>query len=89
MCIVCIRLREPSPAQVPFSIINMEAKVISGTRLSTLPRSYIRPKSDRPKLSQVAVSNNIPVIDLGCQDWTLIVAQIGNACQEYGFFQVL
>ncbi|KAL0411841.1 UNVERIFIED_CONTAM: protein DOWNY MILDEW RESISTANCE 6 [Sesamum latifolium] len=51
--------------------------------------SYIRPKFDRPKLFEVVDCNNIPVIDLACRDMSLIVKQIGNACREYGFFQVI
>ncbi|KAL0347859.1 UNVERIFIED_CONTAM: protein DOWNY MILDEW RESISTANCE 6 [Sesamum calycinum] len=51
--------------------------------------SYIRPESDRPKLLEVADCDNIPVIDLGCKDRSLIVKQTGDACREYGFFQVI
>lgn len=68
----------------------METKVISsGIRHSTLPQSYIRPESDRPRLSEVADCENVPVIDLGCTDRTHIIRQIGEACRNYGFFQVL
>ncbi|CAI9769532.1 unnamed protein product [Fraxinus pennsylvanica] len=69
---------------------SMEAKVISsGIRYSSLPSSYIRPESERPKLSEVADCENVPVIDLGYGDRSLIIKQIGDACQEYGFFQVI
>ncbi|PIN24661.1 Iron/ascorbate family oxidoreductase [Handroanthus impetiginosus] len=67
----------------------MAAKVISGVQFSSLPSSYIRPESERPKLSEVADCNNVPVVDLGCQDRSLVVKQIGDACKEYGFFQVI
>ncbi|PIN24658.1 Flavanone 3-dioxygenase [Handroanthus impetiginosus] len=67
----------------------MAAKVISRVQFSSLPSSYIRPESERPKLSEVADCNNVPVVDLGCQDRSLLVKQIGDACQEYGFFQVI
>lgn len=67
----------------------MEAKVISsGQSYTTLPASYIRPASDRPSLSQVSDCENVPVIDLGTQDKHLITRQIGDACEQYGFFQV-
>lgn len=67
----------------------MEAKVIStGIRFSTLPDKYIRPESERPRLSEVAVCNDVPVIDLGCGDRNLVVKQIAEACREFGFFQV-
>lgn len=66
----------------------METKVISGVEFSSLPSSYIRPESDRPRLSEVSECNDVPVIDLGCKDRGLLVKQIGDACREYGFFQV-
>lgn len=69
---------------------SMEAKVISsGIRYSSLPSSYIRPESERPKLSEVADCENVPVIDLGCGNRSLIIKQIGDACHEFGFFQVI
>ncbi|KAG6432369.1 hypothetical protein SASPL_103945 [Salvia splendens] len=67
----------------------METKVISGVVFSRLPSSYIRPESDRPRLSEVLECNDVPVIDLGCKDRGLLVKQIGDACREYGFFQVI
>ncbi|XP_019179826.1 PREDICTED: protein DOWNY MILDEW RESISTANCE 6-like [Ipomoea nil] len=68
----------------------MEAKVLSnGTRYSSLPESYVRPEPDRPRLSEVAVCNDVPVIDLGCGERALIVKEIAEACSEYGFFQVI
>ncbi|KAJ6677452.1 PROTEIN DOWNY MILDEW RESISTANCE 6 [Salix viminalis] len=38
-------------------------------------------KSQRAKM--------FPVIDLGCEDRSQIVRQIGDACEHYGFFQVI
>nr|QWT44771.1 downy mildew resistance-like protein 6 v5 [Ocimum basilicum]QWT44772.1 downy mildew resistance-like protein 6 v6 [Ocimum basilicum] len=67
----------------------METKVISGTQFTSLPSCYVRPESERPKLSEVADCEDVPVIDLGCGDRGLIVKQIGDACREYGFFQVI
>ncbi|KAL8095632.1 protein DOWNY MILDEW RESISTANCE 6 [Apium graveolens] len=68
----------------------MEAKVISsGQSYTTLPASYIRPASDRPSLSQVSDCENVPLIDLGTKDKHLITRQIGDACEQYGFFQVI
>lgn len=66
----------------------MATKIISGTQFSSLPASYIRKEWERPMLHQVGVFDNIPVIDLGCEDANLVVDQIGRACHEYGFFQV-
>ncbi|KAH6813136.1 2-oxoglutarate and oxygenase superfamily protein [Perilla frutescens var. frutescens] len=67
----------------------MTTKIISGIEFSRLPSSYIRDESERPRLCEVDVSNNIPVIDLSCPDRTLVIQQIGQACREYGFFQVI
>ncbi|KAL0379654.1 UNVERIFIED_CONTAM: protein DOWNY MILDEW RESISTANCE 6 [Sesamum angustifolium] len=67
----------------------MEPKVISGIQFSSLPSSYIRPESQRPKLSEVVEFDSVPIIDLGCEDRSLIIKQIGDACREYGFFQVI
>ncbi|XP_073028797.1 protein DOWNY MILDEW RESISTANCE 6-like [Primulina eburnea] len=67
----------------------METKVISGIQFSSLPASYIRPEHERPKLSEVMECENVPVIDLGCEDKSLTIKKIGHACQEYGFFQVI
>lgn len=68
----------------------METKVISsGIKYSTLPPSYVRPESERPRLSQVSDWENVPLIDLGCGDRALVMRQIGEACRHYGIFQVL
>lgn len=75
-----------SPATVQ---IKMAAKVISsGFRYTTLPEGYVRPVNDRPNLSQVSDCNDVPVIDIGCGDRRVISRQIGDACRNYGFFQV-
>ncbi|KAI5657503.1 hypothetical protein M9H77_26296 [Catharanthus roseus] len=68
----------------------MDTKVISsGVRHTRLPESYVRPESERPNLSEVSDCQNVPVIDLGSGDRTLIVRQVGDACRDYGFFQVI
>lgn len=67
----------------------METKVISGVHFSSLPSSYIRPESDRPNLSEVSECDDVPIIDLDCEDSSLLIKQIGDACREYGFFQVI
>ncbi|KAK6142889.1 hypothetical protein DH2020_023237 [Rehmannia glutinosa] len=67
----------------------MATNIISGIKFSSLPTNYIRPKSDRPKLCEVSDCNDIPVIDLGCQHKNRLIKQIGDACRDYGFFQVI
>lgn len=67
----------------------MEANLISsGVRHSSLPESYVRPESERPRLSEVSQSENIPIIDLGSEDKARIIREIHEACKNYGFFQV-
>lgn len=71
---------------------------LAASQLQKLPSNYIRPLSERPDLSQVlhdydtnSSHNNIPLIDLQnlCgPDRPNIVKQIGEACLNYGFFQV-
>ncbi|KAM7268061.1 hypothetical protein ACFE04_010227 [Oxalis oulophora] len=61
----------------------------SGVQYTNLPESYVRPESERPRLSEVSACENIPVIDLGCLDRSQIVKQVGDACLNYGFFQVI
>ncbi|XWS48662.1 hypothetical protein CRYUN_Cryun13aG0095300 [Craigia yunnanensis] len=68
----------------------MDTKVLSsGIRYSNLPESYVRPESERPRLSEVSECENVPVIDLGCEDRGQIIQQISLACMYYGFFQVI
>ncbi|KAG5567244.1 hypothetical protein RHGRI_002711 [Rhododendron griersonianum] len=68
----------------------MDTKVIStGVRYTSLLDSYVRPEADRPKLSEVQDCDDVPIIDLGSEDRTSIVQQIGNACLLYVFFQVI
>ncbi|PIN23790.1 Iron/ascorbate family oxidoreductase [Handroanthus impetiginosus] len=70
-------------------MVSLEPKVISGIQFSSLPSSYIRPESERPNLCEVLDCDNVPVINLACEDRSLIIKQIGDACREYGFFQVI
>ncbi|KAK0597357.1 hypothetical protein LWI29_024483 [Acer saccharum] len=67
----------------------MDTKVISsGVRYSRLPESYVRPESKRPRLSEFSDCENVPLIDLGCEDRPSLVQQIGDSCEKSGFFQV-
>ncbi|XP_028790776.1 protein DOWNY MILDEW RESISTANCE 6 [Neltuma alba] len=68
----------------------METKVLSsGAPFSTLPASYVRPESDRPRLSDVSTCEDVPIIDLASPDRALLLLQIREACKSYGFFQVI
>ncbi|KAK4273826.1 hypothetical protein QN277_017147 [Acacia crassicarpa] len=68
----------------------METKLLStGVTFSTLPASYVRPESDRPRLSVVSTCQDVPIIDLACPDRTHLLVQLREACKSYGFFQVI
>ncbi|XP_021909354.1 protein DOWNY MILDEW RESISTANCE 6 [Carica papaya] len=68
----------------------METKVLSsGVRYENLPENYVRPESERPRLAEVSACQNVPVVDLGCDDRTQIIQQISDACKDFGFFQVI
>ncbi|KAK1412614.1 hypothetical protein QVD17_34003 [Tagetes erecta] len=54
----------------------------------TLPENYIFPVHQRPGSTHVPLCKNIPIIDLS-KSQTQTVQQIGHACQEFGFFQVI
>ena len=60
--------------------------------VSRVPSNFIRPFGERPNLEQVQFSgDSIPVIDLqglGGPNHSDVIGKIGQACQEYGFFQV-
>ncbi|KAK1305183.1 hypothetical protein QJS10_CPB11g00548 [Acorus calamus] len=63
--------------------------LLSAVHHENLPESYVRPISERPRLTEVIVDDNIPLVDLGCPNRSVIVRQIGDACLSYGFFQVV
>ncbi|XP_051129468.1 protein DOWNY MILDEW RESISTANCE 6-like [Andrographis paniculata] len=67
----------------------MATKLISSAQFTTLPKNYIRPESDRPRLSEVVQCDDIPIIDLGAADRAAVVNQIADACRHYGFFKVI
>lgn len=65
-----------------------ELLLSTGKKHHNLPESYIRPEPERPRLNEVQTDRNIPVIDLNCPDKSRIIAQVTDACQTYGIFQV-
>ncbi|KAH9302785.1 hypothetical protein KI387_014368 [Taxus chinensis] len=57
-----------------------------------IPKAYIRPLSERPRLDEVALSDDISLIDLtdlNGPNRQLAIHQIQRACQEDGFFHVI
>ncbi|XP_048319298.2 protein DOWNY MILDEW RESISTANCE 6-like isoform X1 [Ziziphus jujuba] len=59
--------------------------------MSSLSPNLILPEGLRPKLSQVSTLASIPIIDLNEDQHGHgnIVQKISQACEEYGFFQVI
>lgn len=63
--------------------------------LGSVPPSYIRPPHERPQLSQLTESGTtqIPIIDISGlhseEERPQILQQVGKACAEWGFFQVV
>ncbi|XP_058085700.1 flavanone 3-dioxygenase 2-like [Magnolia sinica] len=62
--------------------------LLTAIRHETMPESYIRPANERPRLSEVVIEE-IPLIDLGGEDRSQIIRQIGEACRSFGFFQII
>ncbi|KAL9435362.1 hypothetical protein AB3S75_021604 [Citrus x aurantiifolia] len=59
--------------------------------VSSIPSNYIRPASNRLNLDGVYLDDCIPQIDLRCLNGSNrsdVVKQTGQACQDYGFFQI-
>ncbi|PON99051.1 Non-heme dioxygenase N-terminal domain containing protein [Trema orientale] len=53
----------------------------------SLSPDFILPEEKRPQLSQVSTLDSIPIIDLSVEYQD--VQKISQACEEYGFFQVI
>eukprot|EP01018_Ginkgo_biloba_P012181 Gb_17241 [translate_table: standard] len=71
----------------------MTRLISNGNTYPQLPKDFIRPLHQRPSLDDVDFSETIPVVDLkdllvGSNRQSL-VAQIGKACADDGFFQVV
>ncbi|KAK5783666.1 hypothetical protein PVK06_038179 [Gossypium arboreum] len=60
--------------------------------VSSIPQNFIRPESDRPNVDEVTFDHSIPLVDLQHFDdgpnRSTVVRAIGDACRNYGFFQV-
>ncbi|KAF8775417.1 hypothetical protein HU200_004838 [Digitaria exilis] len=83
----------------PEPVVRVQALAQSG--LSSIPRCYVKPPSDRPMAPPAAASAaelvsdvSIPVIDLGellagGSNVVAITEAVAAACREWGFFQVV
>ncbi|KAL5070897.1 hypothetical protein RYX36_021784 [Vicia faba] len=51
--------------------------------------AFIQSTEHRPKLSTFVQVDEIPIIDLSEASQENLISKIGNACEEWGFFQVI
>lgn len=61
--------------------------VSTGFPFTTLPADYVRPAAQRPRLAHV-VKAPVPIIDLRCPTRAEVIRRVGQACLDYGCFQV-
>ncbi|OIW07744.1 hypothetical protein TanjilG_11902 [Lupinus angustifolius] len=82
-----------SPPDWPEPIIRVQS--LSQTCIDSIPERYIKTPNDRPSINSSIDDANIPIIDLsdlygGDKDAQLsILKQISEACNEWGFFQIV
>ena len=55
----------------------------------SLTPNFILPHDKRPQLAQVSPLASIPIIDLNDQEPSSLVHKISQACEQYGFFQII
>ena len=69
------------------------AQSLSEQGITCIPTPYIRPLEERPKIAHNAFSNhkinNIPIIDLCQPHRKNLIEEISQACELYGFFQII
>ncbi|XP_058074994.1 jasmonate-induced oxygenase 2-like [Magnolia sinica] len=78
----------------PEPIVRVQS--LSESDMKAIPSKYIKPLSERPSSDWVDQTSdiNIPVVDLGglygnAVDREKTIRMVANACQEWGFFQVI
>lgn len=72
------------------TVVGIKELVDSG--LSYVPPSYVRPPAERPCLSEVCYTAELPIIDLAQlfgHGRLEVLRAIADACQNWGFFQVI
>lgn len=82
-----------SPPDWPEPIIRVQS--LSENCTESIPERYIKPTTDRPSITSSFEDANIPIIDLGGlyggdpDAQNSIFRQISEACNEWGFFQIV
>ncbi|XP_027332400.1 probable 2-oxoglutarate-dependent dioxygenase JRG21 isoform X2 [Abrus precatorius] len=81
------------PQDWPEPVVRVQS--LSEKCVDSIPERYIKPLSDRPSAAAHAVDANIPIIDLAGlygddpDVAASILNQISQACNEWGFFQIV
>ncbi|MCO5561087.1 hypothetical protein L7F22_014708 [Adiantum nelumboides] len=97
MAVACAAMASPAivtqanvPLEWPEPIQRVQLLAESG--VSELPTQYVRPESERVDDIEFIDELEIPLIDISGLDddkrRKLVLAEIGHACEECGFFQV-
>lgn len=55
----------------------------------SLTPNFIVPEDKRPQLARISPLASIPIIDLNDHVTSSVLQKISQACEEYGFFQVI
>ncbi|KAK4742578.1 hypothetical protein SAY87_000579 [Trapa incisa] len=90
---LCLDRREMSNLQSSWPEPIVRVQALSESGINSIPERYIKPPSDRPG-KQISLpvpgATNIPMIDLmGVEGKAEEEAAVGEACREWGFFQVV
>ncbi|KAJ1267547.1 hypothetical protein BS78_07G064900 [Paspalum vaginatum] len=81
----------PASAERPRAHMDTADYLLSTAVHGSVPGSYARPESQRPRLPELEVVSGarVPAVDLACPDRAAVTAAINDACRAHGFFQVL
>ena len=86
---------EYCPELLSYLYMEMTPYQLANNTPLTLSPNFILPEEKRPNLSEVLPSDSIPIIDLNDHDIddgqgpSPLVSKISQACEEYGFFQII
>ncbi|CAD5197172.1 unnamed protein product [Musa acuminata subsp. malaccensis] len=81
------------PKGWPEQVVRVQA--LSDSGLMTIPDLYVKPPAERPSVGNGGdVTSDIPVIELGglaegAAECRATIRAVGDACSEWGFFQVV
>ncbi|CAL4996004.1 unnamed protein product [Urochloa decumbens] len=72
----------------------VRVQTLSNSGVRTVPQQYIKPPPERPNCSVTTMNDpnhSIPIIDIACfsQHRQVVLEAVGDACKNWGFFQVV